>query len=118
MPQDLALPVVGQAFWHQSLIIIILKSLTNLPLGSLEGGFFSTEGNSSHITLGRKTNKQKTQPGSGTFSEGWETKCCPPRLQLFKMANPESRALGIVFADVFQAMASHRAKYKAVWTGT
>lgn len=62
MPQDLALPVVGQAFWHQSLIIIILKSLTNLPLGSLEGGFFSTEGDSSHITLGRKqTNKNTTR---------------------------------------------------------
>lgn len=32
--------------------------------------------------------------------------------------NPENRALGIVFADVFQAKASHRAKCKAVREGT
>lgn len=35
-----------------------------------------------------------------------------------KMANPENRLLGIVFADVFQVKASHRAKCKAVWEGT
>lgn len=34
------------------------------------------------------------------------------------MANPENRLLGIVFADVSQAKASHRAKSKAVWEGT
>lgn len=30
----------------------------------------------------------------------------------------EQRALGVVFFDVFQAKASHRAKCKAVWEGT
>lgn len=62
-----------------------------------------------------KNKRLKKKPGSGTFSEGWEIPCCPLRWQ--HGVNPENRALGIVFADVFQVKASHRAKCKAVWEG-